>query len=187
MSARGDRLGRLRGLLVRRRVAFGFLGAAVFLWAARPEPASVVRGLILSLPGLLIRSWAAGHVTKTRTLTTSGPYGLVRNPLYLGSFVIGAGVVVMGRLWIPGAAALVLFGFLYRSKILEEERHLAARFGPQYEAYRRTVPRVVPRRARPVAGDGFSWRLLARHREWRVWLGLAAVAGFLWWRTITSS
>src|SRR5215213_5268758 len=46
-------------------------------------------GLIFA--GLAIRSWSAGILRKTRELTTTGPYAVIRNPLYVGSFMIMSG------------------------------------------------------------------------------------------------
>src|SRR5262245_3386636 len=45
-------------------------------------------GCALIFAGLAIRTWAAGILRKTRELTTTGPYALIRNPLYVGSFLI---------------------------------------------------------------------------------------------------
>ena len=77
--------------LQRRRVALGFLCAALALWLARPTTFSIVTGVLIALPGELLRIWAAGHITKGREVTRSGPYQLVRHPLYLGSTIMGLG------------------------------------------------------------------------------------------------
>ena len=45
-----------------------------------------VLGTGMALAGLAIRSWAAGTLHKMKELTRSGPYAMVRNPLYVGSF-----------------------------------------------------------------------------------------------------
>ena len=60
-----------------------------FLWFARPTPVSLLLGSGLSVLGLFIRAWAAGFIRKDQQLATSGPYGYTRNPLYLGSFLLG--------------------------------------------------------------------------------------------------
>lgn len=79
----------------------------------------------------------------TARLVTDGIYGYTRNPMYVGMLMVLAG----WGLWLdhPGAAVLVpLCGFwLQRFQILPEERAMAARFGDEYQAYRRKVRRWV--------------------------------------------
>ena len=71
----------------------GFVAALVYLFElARqaPVPAAILSSLLLVLPGLWLRGYAAGYVKKNRELTQTGPYAHVRNPLYLGSILIAA-------------------------------------------------------------------------------------------------
>src|ERR1700750_2742093 len=88
--------------IVRRiRVPLGFVFAAVFLWRARPSLLSLALSLILVIPGLWLRGYAAGYVKKNAELTQTGPYAHTRNPLYLGSISIAAGfAVAAGRWWL---------------------------------------------------------------------------------------
>ncbi len=71
------------------RVPLGFLFGAVFLIFARPERVTLIIGGIIAVVGVLIRAWASGHIRKNQNLAVSGPYAYTRNPLYLGSFVLG--------------------------------------------------------------------------------------------------
>ena len=72
------------GRVARRiRVPLGFAFALVFLWLARPTPMFLLLGLVLVVPGLLLRGYASGYVKKNAELTTTGPYAYTRNPLYL--------------------------------------------------------------------------------------------------------
>ncbi len=73
----------------RFRVPLGFLFAAIFLIFARPEIITLIIGGAIAVVGLLIRAWASGHIRKNQTLAVSGPYSYTRNPLYLGSFILG--------------------------------------------------------------------------------------------------
>jgi protein-S-isoprenylcysteine O-methyltransferase Ste14 len=66
----------------------------VALALARPTPASLAAGLLLGFAGEAVRLWASGHIEKTKALATGGPYAHTRNPLYLGSVVMAAGVAV---------------------------------------------------------------------------------------------
>ena len=75
----------------RIRVPLGFGFAAFYLWRARPSWASLAVGAVIALLGIFIRAVASGHVEKNRVLAITGPYAYVRNPLYLGSIIIGIG------------------------------------------------------------------------------------------------
>jgi hypothetical protein len=101
---------------------------------------------------------------------------------------MAAGALVMG--WNPWLAlALPLFAVpVYRLVILKEEELLASKFGEEFSAYVRAVPRFFPRLAVPPGSRGrFDWRLVRRHREWMTWIGgaalvLALLARFAWIR-----
>src|SRR5258708_9886037 len=73
----------------RWRVPLGFLCAAVFFLLSRPRPLTLAIGGAIALPGLALRAWATGHLRKNDALAVTGPYAYTRNPLYLGSFLIG--------------------------------------------------------------------------------------------------
>jgi protein-S-isoprenylcysteine O-methyltransferase Ste14 len=170
------------GFLARYRLIAGFLLACLFLWMARPSAPLLAWGGAVSLAGLGIRFWASGHIRKTRELAVDGPYSLVRNPLYLGSFIVGAGVVLTGGSiwWLLGFAAAFLP--VYFRKMRQEEAHLAALFGATFDEYRRRVPRFVPRLALPTGGRGFDLRQVLRHKEYELWLGIAAIFAILGWK-----
>src|SRR5258705_13759457 len=84
----------------RWRVPLGFACAAVFFLLAKPSPATLLVGASVSLLGLSIRAWAAGHIRKNQELATSGPYAYTRNPLYLGSFLLGLGFTIASGRWL---------------------------------------------------------------------------------------
>jgi protein-S-isoprenylcysteine O-methyltransferase Ste14 len=171
---------KLLGLMVRYRVAGGFLLALLYLWLARPTICSLLGGAVILLPGILIRAWASGHIRKGEDLATTGPYSLVRNPLYLGSFFLGLGISVMGGRvsWIVVPLYLVLFTLVYHRKMRDEETHLEKIYGERYRAFKAAVPRIVPRLRRPLPGE-FSWRLVWVHKEYELWLGVAAAVAVL--------
>lgn len=162
--------------LQRRRVALGWLLGAAFLVFARPNPSWIAAGALLVAAGAAVRTWAAGNIRKREALAVTGPYALTRNPLYFGSFLMGCGVLVMGRN--PWLAALILALAIpvYRIVIFREEQLLAGLFGEAYVAYAREVPRFFPRlRVSRGSQGGFDWSLVRRHREWRSWAGGAAI------------
>ena len=83
----------------RWRVPLGFACAALFFLLAQSRPWTLVVGGLIALPGLALRAWATGHLRKNDALATTGPYAYTRNPLYLGSLVIGLGfTIAAGRL-----------------------------------------------------------------------------------------
>src|SRR5258708_246498 len=81
----------------RLRAPGGFALAVALAWWAEPTAWSLAAGAAVSLPGLLLRGWAAGHLAKNQRLATSGPYALTRNPLYIGTALAAAGMVVAAR------------------------------------------------------------------------------------------
>ena len=164
----------------RIRVPAGFLFAAFYMWRARPSAASLAWSLLLVVPGLLLRSYASGYVTKNTELTVTGPYAYTRNPLYLGSMLMAFGFAVASRsLWITLFLAL-LFLLIYAPTIYSEEEFLRSTF-PGFESYARRVPRLLPRlRPARFAGDGgFSVALYRKHREYNSFLGACAIYAVL--------
>jgi protein-S-isoprenylcysteine O-methyltransferase Ste14 len=165
----------------RIRVPLGFLFALLYFWLARPTWRFIAFGAILIVPGLLIRALASGHVRKNESLATSGPYAYTRNPLYLGSLLIGIGFAAASRSWWVGVALVVMFFAIYVPVIRGEEKFLREKF-PGFEEYARQVPRMLPRITPYRSGDdggGFSFELYLKHREWNALLGAVAMIGVL--------
>jgi protein-S-isoprenylcysteine O-methyltransferase Ste14 len=163
----------------RIRVPLGFLFAVLYFWLARPTWQSMALGAIGIAAGLLIRALASGHVRKNEALATSGPYAYTRNPLYLGSLVMGVGFCVAARSWWVGAALVVMFVAIYLPVIRDEEAFLRRTF-PEFEEYAQRVPRMVPRvtpllMSEKQAPAGFSLDLYLKHREYNALLGAAAM------------
>ena len=181
--------------LVKRRVrltvfVFVALMAEDVLIGVRPHDLfdgrdieSVV-GIALIAVGLAIRSWAAGILQKSREVTTSGPYAIIRNPLYVGSFLVMGGFCSLiddfeNIFFVMGPVA-----GLYFLQVLHEERFLSRQFGPRWEEYARAVPRFVPRRLPTAPFVDWSMDSWTRNREYRafgaVLLGMAAVQLWHW-------
>jgi len=165
----------------RVRVPLGFVFAVFYFWLARPTWRSIALGAVLVLPGLLTRALASGHVRKNEALARSGPYAYTRNPLYLGSLLIGVGFAVAARSWWVGVGLVALFFAIYLPVIKSEEAFLREKF-PEFEEYARQVPRMLPRimAARPDdGGAGFSLGLYLKHREYNALIGALAMLGAL--------
>src|SRR2546426_1907142 len=118
----------------RIRVPLGFVFALVYFWLARPSWRSIAVGAVLVVPGLLVRALASGHVRKNEALATSGPYAYTRNPLYLGSLLMGVGFAIAARSSWIGAALVVMLFAIYIPVIRDEEIFLRQKF-PEFEEY----------------------------------------------------
>lgn len=167
----------------RIRVPLGFAFAVSYFWLARPTWRSIALGALVIVPGVLIRAHASGHVRKNEELATSGPYAYTRNPLYLGSLLIGVGFAVAARSWWVGIALLVMFFAIYFPVILDEEAFLRQKF-PGFDEYARRVPRMFPRLI-PHHGISnqsaarFSMDLYLQHHEYNALLGALAMLAAL--------
>jgi protein-S-isoprenylcysteine O-methyltransferase Ste14 len=166
----------------RIRVPLGFVFALLFLWLAKPSWRFLLLSLLLIVPGLAIRALASGHVRKNEALATSGPYAYTRNPLYLGSLLIGIGFALAARSWCIGGLLLVMFFAIYLPVIRDEETFLRQKF-PEFEEYARRVPRMFPRftpnRGAGNEASGFSPALYLQHREYNALLGAVVVLAVL--------
>jgi protein-S-isoprenylcysteine O-methyltransferase Ste14 len=164
----------------RIRVPLGFVFAVLYFWLARPTGRWLALGSLLIVPGLLLRALASGHVRKNEALATSGPYAYTRNPLYLGSLLMGIGFAVAARSWWIGLLLVVMFFAIYLPVIRGEEKFLRERF-PEFDEYARKVPRMFPR-ITPASAEldgGFSIDLYWKHREYNAALGVIAMLAAL--------
>jgi protein-S-isoprenylcysteine O-methyltransferase Ste14 len=169
---------------------------AILIWA-RSSPASLLAGLALALLGEGLRIWAVRHAGgATRTtgmpgagaeLITHGPFAYVRNPLYLGNFILSLGLCVMAWAWMPWMLFLfiALFGVQYSLIVSLEEERLRRHFGQIYEEYLRAVPRFIPRlqpcNAQRVPGMPLR-RALKIEKNTLLSVSLTALAVFLRWK-----
>ena len=167
--------------VARLRVPAGFLLAAAFAWFSHPTPHSLAWGVPVSLAGLALRAWAAGHLAKNQQLATTGPYAYTRNPLYLGTLVVAAGLAIAARS--AGLALLfaAVFVLVYLPVIMLEEQHLRKLF-PEYGEYAANVPSLVPVRKPILVASGFHWELYSKNREYQALLGFTAGLAWMLWR-----
>ena len=179
--------------LIRRRIllsaiVFALLIAQDVAYGPKPhdlanlrDPLSVL-GALLVVGGLGLRSWSAGILRKNEELTMSGPYGLIRNPLYLGSFMMMFGFCALipdptNFLFILGPVLII-----YIVKVRQEEKLLAHRFPEQWATYSTTVPRFFPGFRVPDVSAPWSLMQWVRHREYQALIAtvLALLAFKLW-------
>lgn len=167
----------------RLRVACGFLLLIAFAWFAHPSDLSLCIGLPISVAGLLLRGWAAGHLAKDRYLATSGPYAYLRNPLYAGTLITACGIVIASRdLWLALIFAAVFF-FVYLPAVELEEQHLRDIFG-EYPHYAAVVPRFFPSVKWRGGPNHFSWALYRKNEEYKASLGFLLAVAWLIWRLV---
>ena len=182
----------------RLRLPLGFILAALYLvFGPPPSPLTLGVGALLSLVGLGIRAWAAGHIVKNDRLATTGPYAHTRNPLYFGSFLLAAGCALAVH-WALRVAVAVFWLAVYAPVIKRERAFVSARFPDADAEWERHVPSFVPR-VTPWRGGGaaassdappFDLRLYLFHREWQAALGFLGVMAWLayWtWRRQTGA
>jgi protein-S-isoprenylcysteine O-methyltransferase Ste14 len=163
--------------VARLRVPTGFLLLVAFAWLSRPSPESMSMGLPVSILGLLLRGWATGHLAKNQQLATSGPYAYIRNPLYVGTLIVAAGIVIASAsIWLAVVFALVFF-LVYLPVIELEEQHLRQIF-PEYAEYATRVHRLLPL-SKMRGGGSFSWQLYRRNEEYQALGGFLLAAGWL--------
>ena len=161
----------------RWRVRLGYPLAIVVLWFARPTSQAIAAGAFVGTIGLWLRAYAAGYLHKQEVLTVTGPYAYTRNPLYLGSAILAAGVGVASRSWISVAVLFAYFAIFYSFVMRREERELSARHGVAFEEYAKVVPLFFPRLASAKlngkSSGAFSFAQYKKNHEWQ------AAAGFL--------
>ncbi len=168
--------------LYKIRVKAGFLGIILSVILSRPSLLSLAIGTGLILTGLLLRTWACGHLKKDSQLTTSGPYRHTRNPLYLANTIIGLGVAAgANSVWV----LLIVFTYFlifYPVIIYREKERMRCNFPREYEEYSNRVPLFLPR-LKPASGTDkkkFSWELYQKNKESRALWG-----GLLFWTAMT--
>jgi hypothetical protein len=159
----GERRGMIQRI-ARLRVPLGFVVGAAAFWLAQPTALTLTVGSAVALAGEAIRIWAAGHLNKSREVTSSGPYRWCAHPLYVGSSVMGAGLAIAGGSAIVAVLVVAYLGLTLTAAIRSEESFLRNAFGDQYQRYR--LGGVVDTRRR------FSLQRVAANHEYRAVGGL---------------
>lgn len=166
---------RLGGWLFRHRTIIP-LPLAIALLLVQPGDTAhsiwlVPSGVTLSALGEALRLWAVRHIgviSRTRSdrlgsLVASGPFAIVRNPLYLGNIAMWTGFAIAARLLWLVPIVIVLLALEYHAIVRWEEQLLEARLGDEYRAYAARVARWFPNGRRGERGlrrghVAFTWR-----------------------------
>jgi protein-S-isoprenylcysteine O-methyltransferase Ste14 len=176
---------------------------------APPSTALIIAGVVVTLLGEALRMWGVHHIgviSRTRSdrlgpLIASGPFAILRNPLYVGNIALWVGFALTARLVWLAPIILVLLGLEYHAIVRWEEQLLESRFGDAYRDYAARVHRWLPtfnrreRRVRraeilsekdpsadcAVKRDPYSWRETF-YSERGTLLAIAAGYLLLWFK-----
>ena len=146
-------------------------------------------GISIVLIGASIRVWATKHIgrrmpwmkKKGKKLVKTGPYTIVRNPLYIGNILIAAGLSILSELvWMVPVIFLYLFT-LYHLIVFYEEKKLSGRWGEEYLIYLHEVPRWIPKLKKfsLAKSGGFKWREALRSELPSLYVSLIAIFIFV--------
>ena len=167
------------------RLPLGFvLGIAYLIWA-RPSMLTLAVGGAVAFVGVLVRAWASGHISKNRKLAVTGPYAHTRNPLYFGSFLIGAGFAIAAH-WALLLLVIAFWALVYAPTMEREKANIRERFPDAYDRYSANVPAFVPRvtpwRDEEPGDGGFDPGLYMKHGEWKAGITYLLVMAWLAFR-----
>ena len=144
----------------------------------------LVIGLIPVACGWSLRTWAAGTLRKHVGLTTTGPYSIIRNPLYLGTFMMVVGFAILADasplVWLASGACLAMC----ICAVHHEERILSSQYGSNWQHYAQHTPRFIPRR---LLAPSSAWTLeeWIRNREYQAVLAtMAGLIALVAWDTL---
>lgn len=145
-----------------------------FIWPQLRDSWEIF-ALLVSYVGLCVRATAIGfaapgtsgrntHNQLADSLNTTGIYSIVRNPLYLGNFLIIIGLAMLPMVWWFMLLVTLAFFIYYERIIYAEEAFLEEKFGEEYRLWAARTPVFIPnpRLWRPSA-LGFSVRKVLRH------------------------
>jgi protein-S-isoprenylcysteine O-methyltransferase Ste14 len=150
-----------------------------------------IAGFILMLFGIAFRIYSAGYLSGNHTTTiinadyicTSGPFAYIRNPLYLGNFVIGLALSLAFNEWYGYVVFILHYITAYSILITYEEKFLAAKFGVMYKEYsaqtRRFIPRLKPFTDGPTVKPNFKLGILSEKYYFLFLILLFAILFFL--------
>ena len=118
-----------------------------------------IAGVVITFAGLGLTNWSRARLGRywsgvvalkqDHRLIQSGPYRVVRHPLYTGIILAAIGVVLCITTW-SGLGGIVLLTACFERRAHKEDALLASEFGAEFEIYRQRTGRLVPRLSRAV-------------------------------------
>lgn len=120
--------------------------ALLLIIFSNAQPIPFLIGVVIVSVGEAIRFWAAGHLRKDKSLTITGPYAYIKNPLYIGTVLVTIGMCLCAYNFIILAFGLAVLFFQYLPyKLKKEGTRLEKIFGEEYIAYAKQVPNLIPK------------------------------------------
>lgn len=185
MGKRGGLLGlfdRLRFNEILRQ-GIGLLLVAVTAYYANLDTGFVSLGLAIAAAGQIFRIYAAGFIHKNKQLATTGPYALVRHPLYLGNFLIMFGFTLASANLYVTLVVIVFWLIWYPAAIAYEDAKLERIFEDEWRAWSKNIRAVIPGRFRFADLKASGWdtyQSLIRNGELPITLYLGSCGIWLW-------
>lgn len=178
-----------RGFLQgKTRIVMAWLFAVLLIFNIHQFP--TWPGIVVCFLGASLRFWASGFLRKDSRPAVGGPYAWVRNPLYLGTYLMAVGTTLAVEAWALLALVTILYAVVYHYIILDEETKLARLFGAPYLTYKKLVPRFFPRpwpaRAERLlevnpepSHQHYSWKLAHKNKAYEAYATFAALIGLV--------
>jgi protein-S-isoprenylcysteine O-methyltransferase Ste14 len=115
---------------------------------------AVALGAIFFASGLLLfrishkelgRNWSITlQIREQHKLVNTGPYALIRHPMYTSFLLMAVGQALLLSNWVVGLAGLLGFAVLFLLRVGKEERMMLENFGPEYRPYMERTKRIIP-------------------------------------------
>ena len=163
------------------RQALGIILIAVFSYWATPQVELFWAGCAVAVLGILVRLWASGFVVKNKELATTGPYGMVRHPLYTGNILMLIGYCLASGAWWPWAVGTFFLWFWYPPTISYEDKKLHKIFGDAWLQWSAKTPALVPRTLNPGSSEHTGWSFSKSLKQnWEPVIVVYSIC-WLWW------
>lgn len=163
------------------RQSIGILLIAVYCVLAKPNPTLFWIGAAVAVLGILVRVWASGFVVKNKELSTTGPYGLVRHPLYTGNIVMLIGYCFVNGQWWSWAVGAFFLWFWYPPAISYEDKKLHKIFGDPWLEWSSRTPALVPKTLSPGSSADTGWSFMKSLKQnWEPVIVIYSLF-WLWW------
>ncbi|MBI4368694.1 MAG: hypothetical protein HY547_00535 [Elusimicrobia bacterium] len=199
MSRAEIAMNRLRQTAIKRRIKLNrVMLAALLLFMTHPRShVFFFFGLMIALAGSLLRLWARLALDDAGgELQQSGPYQIVRHPLYLGTILQAVGMWVacfsFRKVFSFGLLGFILvayFLFIYKEAILLEEEGLSLRWPKNWDCYMMETPALIPKADFLDRLDWSHWRWskimdMPDSRELRNFMACLGAFAVLWLKLI---
>jgi Phospholipid methyltransferase len=163
------------------RQALGIILIAVYSYWALPTTGLFWAGSAVAVLGILVRVWASGFVVKNKELSTTGPYGLVRHPLYTGNILMLIGYCLINGQWWSWAVGAFFLWCWYPPAISYEDRKLHKIFGDPWLDWSSKTPALVPKTLNPGSSEHTGWSFAKSLKQnWEPVIVVYSIF-WLWW------